>query len=220
MAVDSGASTERLIKLIRAGIRTAGVARVVRYEPGAPTATVTLLVQEDRDLPGGRQEVPALTIEGCPVLWMMGGGRALTWGLRAGDLVLALYRHRSHDEIDSGEEGPVVPPLCRRMNESDIVIFPGFSPPDIGMEAGAFREDGQVVLSMPGGESFYAGASTAALALARADKVASELSTLKSAISTAAVAPGDGGATFKTNILASLLGWPGDVASSRIKVDD
>lgn len=49
--------------------------------------------------------------------------------------------------------------------------------------------------------------------------VESELTTLYSAISGAAVTPTDGGAAFKANILAALAGWPGSTAALKVKAE-
>lgn len=55
-------------------------------------------------------------------------------------------------------------------------------------------------------------------AVALASKVATELNQLKSAIQGAATVPNDGGAAFKTNIIAALSGWPlaSDMASTKL----
>lgn len=53
--------------------------------------------------------------------------------------------------------------------------------------------------------------------VALAGLVSSQLSTLKSAISGAAVIANDGGAAFKTNIMGALASWPGSVAASKVK---
>lgn len=63
----------------------------------------------------------------------------------------------------------------------------------------------------------YLGAESGAQFVALANLVASELSALKAAISGAAVAAYDGGATFKANILAALTNWPGSVAADLTK---
>lgn len=53
--------------------------------------------------------------------------------------------------------------------------------------------------------------------VALANLVTSQLTALKSAINGAAIAPGDGGATFKANIMAALASWPGGVAATKTK---
>lgn len=63
------------------------------------------------------------------------------------------------------------------------------------------------VLKLGGGSDFVALSSS----------VGSQLSTLKSAISGAAVIAGDGGASFKAAIVAALSVWPGSVAATKVK---
>jgi len=45
----------------------------------------------------------------------------------------------------------------------------------------------------------------------------SQLSALKTAISGAGTTPGDGGAAFKTALLAALSAWPGTTASTLVR---
>lgn len=218
--LDGGTPMERLFQLMREEVRVCGVAEVISYTPGEPTAHIRLLVQEDRNLPGGRTAVPSVDIEGVPVLWPVGGARALTWGLRAGDKVLALYRHRSHDEIDSGDAGPLVPALTRRMNPSDVVVLVGFVAPDTGLESSQFRSDGQPVMGLPNGEALHVGDSAANYVLVREDLLQAELSKIHTAVNghTHLYTPGTL-AAIQTGPGASYAA-PGATSSSRIKVDD
>lgn len=48
--------------------------------------------------------------------------------------------------------------------------------------------------------------------------ISQALTTLKQAISTAVIVPSDGGASFKSTLIASLSGWPGTLGSSKVKV--
>jgi phage baseplate assembly protein V len=63
------------------------------------------------------------------------------------------------------------------------------------------------------------GSDAASDYVARASLVDARLSALKSAISGAAVVAGDGGAAFKTNLLAALSSWPASVAASKVKAE-
>ena len=49
--------------------------------------------------------------------------------------------------------------------------------------------------------------------------VEDELEALKTAIDGAAVLAGDGGATFKSNIMSALAAWPGSTAASKVKAE-
>lgn len=53
--------------------------------------------------------------------------------------------------------------------------------------------------------------------VALANLVAAQLNALKTAINGAAVVPGDGGAAFKTNLMAALASWPSTVAATKVK---
>ena len=53
--------------------------------------------------------------------------------------------------------------------------------------------------------------------VALAGLVETQLSTLKSAISSAVIVPNDGGASFKSTLLSGLTGWPGSVAATKMK---
>jgi hypothetical protein len=56
--------------------------------------------------------------------------------------------------------------------------------------------------------------------VAMAAKVQAALTALKTAISDAVVVPGDGGASLKTDIMASLASWPGSLGSVTVKLKD
>lgn len=58
-----------------------------------------------------------------------------------------------------------------------------------------------------------------AAALSRDDKVQTALSDLKTAITGAATAPMDGGATLKAAIVAALSAWPPDTSCSKVTSD-
>jgi hypothetical protein len=201
-------------------VRVAVSARVRSFDAATSTATIAPSVVEQRSVDGELLTVALADVPGVPVLMPGGTRRGFTFGLDSTDSVVAVVRHRSHDEVDGGTEAlPASPAASRRMNYSDAVGLPGYVPPATGRPASHFRTDGQPVAYMESSDSLHVGESTAALLLARADRVEAELATLKSAISSAAVAGGDGGASFKAAILASLLGWPGDTSTPRIKVD-
>lgn len=74
--------------------------------------------------------------------------------------------------------------------------------------AALYAGDGLTTLDIGSGAGGY---------IALASLVATELGALKTAIANAAVGSADGGALFKTNILAALTGWPGSVASGKVR---
>lgn len=172
-----------LYDLLRRDGRVACVAEVLRYEPNPSRVDVLIGVREERITPDGTPDPqPPVTVQGVPVVWPRGGGRSLTWGLEAGDRVLLVYRHRSHDEVDGGAPLPVLPAASRRQNESDVIALPGFLPPG-GASASEERADGRPVLVLPSGEALYLGGTSAAFRLAVAEVLAPFLSGLNTWLS-------------------------------------
>lgn len=152
-------------------LRTAVVVRIDSYDAAEASATVTPMVLEERIINNERVEIPSSSIPGCPVIFPYGGGRGLTFGLEAGDLAIGLYRHRSHDEIDGGADGPILPASTRRVDLSDLVVLPGFFPPSGGYPSSGIRSDGQPVMPLPSGESVHVGNANATFALVRWDQL-------------------------------------------------
>lgn len=149
--------------------RTSMVVRIESYNAGERTADVTPMVQEERKIDGEYVSIPSSSIPGCPVLFWGGKGNSFVGGLQKDDLCLALYRHRSHDEIDNGDDGPIVPESTRRLDLADIIVIGSFVAPANGLESDQFREDGQPVLAMPEVSSLYVGGSDAGYTLVRND---------------------------------------------------
>lgn len=204
-----------IFEAVQGGVRVAVVARVEEYRPATQEADVLLLVQEDRVLHGEREEVPEVRVYGAPVIWPGGGGRGLTMGLAVGDEVIALVRDRSHDEVDAGEPGPVVPVSTRRFSPADVVILPGYVRPAEGAPAGSYRTDGAPVLALPGGEALHVGAGTATFVLVRHDLLKAWLDTVKLWLDTHTHAH------FMGPTLTPVAPSPtvADTSSPRIKVD-
>lgn len=103
---------------------------------------------------------------------------------------------------------------------------PGGSDTRVGLHFGAGRVEydrstNTLTIVAPGGVTLSADVQIGggASPLALADKVATVLQELVTAISGAAVAPTDGGAAFKAALLAALAGWPGDLASEVARSD-
>ncbi len=164
--------------------RTAVCVRIESFNAAECSATVTPLVNEERVVEGERIPIPALTVAGCPVIFPAGGGRGLTFGLQAGDLALGLYRHRSHDEVDGGAEGPLNPASTRRMRDADIVVLAGYFRPAVARPPSEFRSDGQPVMPLPSGEALHVGASTGTYMLVREDLLQTYFTSLKNAYDT------------------------------------
>jgi phage gp45-like len=59
---------------------------------------------------------------------------------------------------------------------------------------------------------------TATQFAAMANLVTTQLNTLKTAISSGAITPSDGGAAFKASLVTALSAWPGVIAATKVKV--
>jgi len=158
----------------REGIEVAGYVVVVEYHAATRTADVRSAVQID--------DGPGPIVYGVPVQHPQGGGRSITWGLDAGDVLLGVVRSRSHDEIDDGAEVPLTPASSRRFDWSDQVLLPS------GRGTLPYREDGQMVIGLPAAEALYVGAEDAAEYLTRNDLVRTNLQDIKTALDAIAAA--------------------------------
>lgn len=161
-------------------LRVSVVVRVDSYDPAERSASVTPMVQEERYLENTRISIPSVSIPGCPVVWPAGSGRSFTIGLNPGDLCLGLYRHRSHDEIDSGVNGPLLPGSVRRVDQSDLIVIPGFVAPASGVDASTYKQSGEPVLAMNENDYLHVGNSSASYYLVRYDLLNQHLSAIRS----------------------------------------
>lgn len=191
----------RLRRVLLQDVRTAVAARVEDYRPGPQEADVLILVGEEGQ--EGDVRVP-----GCPVIWPAG----YTRGLEPGDEVLALVRHRSHDEIDAGEPGPVAPVSTRRMRYTDAVVLPGFVRPAEGQDPAAYREDGEPVIR----GTLHVGGSGASFVLVRADLLDSFLTTIKTWLDTHLHTSGAPGSPTTPPVAPSPAS--GDLSAADVKV--
>ena len=214
-ALDMSDVVFQLFGAIQSRLRTAVVVKIESYDAAEGSATVTPMVLEERIIEGERVEIPSATIPDCPVIFPFGGGRGLTFGLEPGDQALGLYRHRSHDEIDGGASGPILPQSTRRIDQSDLIVLPGFFPPSGGYPSSAIRSDGQPVMALPGGESVYVGSSTAAFALVRWDQLQLYIQDMVTLFN-AHIHPVSGPNTGTPSLPAPN---PGDLSSDAFKVD-
>lgn len=214
MAADLPSLVSRLATRVRRSVRVAVSALTESYDAASQSARLApSVVEADADA--------APSVGGVPVLWPGGATRGITMGLEADDGVVLVVRHRSHDEVDGGTGAlPASPSAGRTMSYADAVALPGYVPPADGRASSQYRSDGQIVVYLGSGESVYVGSSTAALALARADRTDAQLQQIRDVLTTWVVVPGDGGAALKAAMLAALASSPPvSVAASRLKVD-
>lgn len=204
-------------KAIRS-VRTGVVARVVSYDPKKQTAKVHPTVPETDTVEGVERELGVADLPRIPVAHHGGSLRGLTFGLERDDTVLLVARHRSHAEVDNGANTPVSPQSSARMQLSEMVAIPGYTPENPGQADAHFRADGQPVLYMDAGEALHLAIANADRALARADLVEQRLTAIINAFNShthTGVTTGMG----SSGAPAAPITGSNDVASSRIKVD-
>lgn len=162
-------------------VRTSVVGRVESYDPAAQSAQVLPLVGEQDDYDGEPRELGPVALQGVPVVHYGSGKRGITFGLDSGDPVVLVVRHRSHQEVDAGANPPITPQRSGRMALDEAVALPGYVPPGTGQATAHQRSDGAMVIYLDVGEPVYIGDSTAAKALALAEKVDARLSAIATA---------------------------------------
>lgn len=174
------------------------------YDPETQRASVQLCIRQRLVVEGGTELQPAALLPSVPVLFPRGGGTFITWPIQKGDHVLVVFQDGSIDRWT--QMGGVVDPIDPRAHVlSDAVAIPGFYPYPRALPA---TDPDAIVLGAEGVEAKF---------VALAEKVEAALVALKDAIQSAAVSGGDGGATFKTSILAALASWPPSVAAEKVK---
>lgn len=203
-------------------VRTAVVARIEEYDPGSQTCRARPLVPEQTTEEGEVVTVEPQSLHGIPVLQWGSSRAGLTVGLEAGDPVVLLVRHRSHQEADGGAEPPITPQSSDRMSLAESVALGGYVRSSDGQPSGHYRADGQPVLWIGAGDALHIGAGTASIALARADHVQSQLDALKTWLDahTHNYTDQPSGSVQPTTPPIASSPSPPDVASSRAKVDE
>lgn len=215
-------------------IRTATMARVESVELDGWRVTVQPLIRE----PIGGTVITLTPIPRVPVWRPRSGGMILSLPVAAGDTGLLLILDRAAGEFK--RLGGVVDPVDQRHHDlSDAIFLPGFVGPwgeelaggptasgdVIGTTTGAglltedesqgFAIDGTLTTVL--GDDVRLGTSTATDYVALASIVDSLLTTLKSAIAATVIVPTDGGASFKSTLLAALSSWPTPTGASKVK---
>lgn len=168
----------------------------------------------------GERIVEALPVlSSVPVSWTRGGGYFLRMPLAAGDGGLILF-----PDTDIGawlHSGEISDPGDERLHSIGGAVFvPGL---ETAARVLAGVATGHLVLGKEGGPQVHIDASSVQLGaaggqfVALSNLVATQLTTLKSAISGAAVVAGDGGAAFKAALITALSAWPASVAATATK---
>jgi hypothetical protein len=218
------------VEIIREGIRSALLdvhtvmpGRVQSYYAAEQTADVVPVVQ--RAVPtsdGGYTTETIAVLNKVPVAWMQAGGYTLHFPLAKGDHVLLLFSEVAYGHWR--ETGQVSPPGdITRHGLSYPFALAGI--PVIGKELGDAPSSGEAVLIAPSGGVVRVSKAHPAQAqfVALAEKVFQVLTTLKTAITTAAAteagAAGLGGMTALQGNLASWLASVDELASQTLKSD-
>lgn len=214
---DPDAAVTAVVDAMMRGLRVAVVAKVESYDAAQQTASVTPQVRELVLVDGAPTYLPAQRVDGCPVVWPGGSTGGLTSGLTAGDLVIALVRDRSHDEVDNGNALPSEPQSSARCSLADIVVLPAYRVPGT-MPSRGYRSDGAPVVWADGSLPVRIGTSTAAVALALATLTQARLDAIQTAFNSHV----HGGVTTGAGVSAvptPLIVGSNDVASARALVD-
>jgi hypothetical protein len=218
-------STPSLADVILTGIEdrlrelnTSEPGEIVSYDATTQTARVRPLLA--RAVP---DDDNALILEyapdvfDVPVMFPRSLKGYLTFPIGAGDTGLLVYPMRDIGQWRAtGQRGD--PGDNRICTMAGAVFIPGLVP-DSQQLANVSTSD--VVLGVLLTAKLLLGGPTASDYVALSSKVETELTKIKTAISGAGVLAGDGGATFKTNIIAALnastMGATGSTAATKVK---
>lgn len=222
---------------------TALPGRVQSYDAATQLADIVPCVRHPVPQPDGTtlcEDLPV--IPSVPVLWPRVGAWFLAMGLEPGDTVQLLFNSADIGPWVTGDGSTVNPADLRRHHLAHAVAIPGLyvqqralahAPAGgAGLVLGSDTSGARVALLASGALRITQGDATvlevdtagvvhlggaAGELVALANLVTTQLTALKTAINGAAVVPGDGGAAFKANLMATLASWPATVAATKTK---
>lgn len=186
-------SLNRLLAPLRnqvANLVARAVVKLVNDSGGLQVMQLGVLAGETRD---GCERVQNYGLSSKPVA----GAEAV---------VLFVGGHRDHPLIVAVDDRRYRP---TGLEDGDVCLY------GKGSER-VLLKDGRIVVTSA---DVRLGSDSAADYVALASLVSTELGKLKTAITNAAVTAGDGGAVFKTNLLAALTNWPASVAAGKVKAE-
>lgn len=222
------ADTPTLAEVIRRAIdarmidvHTALPGRVESYDAATQTADVKPLIKRViRTRQGAPVEEPLPVIPNIPVVFPGAGEFFISFPVQVGDTGLIIFCERNLDRWRE-VEGEDVNPGDQSMHPlSGATFHPGLRPSNqaLGDADGtnmAFGKDGGFVghvtsddVELPAGSTEF---------LARADRVEAGLQDIVDAITNAAVGSGDGGALYKSNMIALLTNPVASTESDKVK---
>lgn len=191
------------------GMRVSMPGRVEAYDATTQKADVQPLVKRRYTDAAGVEQVERLpVVPSVPVIFPGAGEYSITFPVDIGDVVLLVFADSSLD-LWLARGGEVDPEDTRSHALTDAVAIPGLRP---------FRS---AIDGVPSDALVVTGAEVRLGSAAASDPAAGKaaLDALKSAISGAAVGVSDGGALFKTNILAALSTWPAAHVATKVKIE-
>lgn len=227
--------TPELAELLRAAIverlsdvHVALPGKVVAYDATKQVADVQPQIKRTIADSGGNPVDEDLPILPCvPVEWPRGGGFFVHLPLAAGDFGLITFCERAIDTWRA--KGQLTSAGDRRLHGLSGAVFrPGLSP-SASPAADASADDltlgkdgGSLVRIKPDGTIEVGTSGGTFQAVALADEVEANFTTIKTAIAGAAVVAADGGAALKTNIGLALTTppFPSAVGSSKLKAEE
>lgn len=225
----------------------AGPGRIQSYDAASQTADIIPLIRQQVPQPDGSYAMEELpVIPSVPVKFMRSRRWFVAFKLTPGDSVELLGNTSAIGHWRAGDGGVTDPGDLRRQHISHAIALPGLytrgqalahaptpSGDDelvIGSDVSdgtrlAFKSDGSVEITrgntacirLDADGTVHLGGVLGDHFVALENLVTNQFVALKTAIAGAATAPSDGGALFKTNILAALTSWPGPVAALKTK---
>jgi len=219
--VDAPAPGERLAglfaqlaRLIGTEIHVAAPGTVDAYDATTQRARVVLgylAVEDPADPLAPEVPDPPMAIPNVRVAFPAAGDAYDTWPVAKGTTGTLIFADRALDEWY--RKGVATDPVDGRAHSLADAVFVLGPRPDAGILPATdllarVIEAGTIKLGR-----------NAAQFVALANLVQAQFDTLKTALTTAAVFAGDGGATYKANIAAALSAWPASVAATKVKAE-
>lgn len=206
-------------------VHTALPGRVHNYYPDTQTADINPVVRRAIERLDGEVEFEdlPLLLYSVPIAWPRGGGYYLHFPLSRGDDVLLIFPEVDPDGWRVNYENPPKqvfdPATIGRHGLSGAFAIPG-----IAQDRHALTDapgSGEAVAGVaPGGKLRVSTPNPAHVEpVALAQKVASQLTALKDAISNWTPVANDGGAALKTALTALFTDWPGDIESTTLEAE-
>lgn len=207
-----GGTERNLSAIVKDGRSWVAVGQVTEVESHASLgflATVALR-------PSGRE------VQARIVSWGAGAGAGIFWPVAVDDEVLVLFPGGDPNRAVALPGLPSESALPPDGWDNAKILVEGVDR-DVEVATGQDASRATLKITASSGEvvvtssSIRLGSSSATDFVALASLVTTQLETLKAAIDGAAVSGGDGGATFKANLIAALTAWPASVAASKTR---